>query len=75
MPVKVSGFIVNAAEKVNASSDLVKRVQLEIHGSMADLLTLMKEPLNITFEVIQPKFGDDLPKRTGGRKPKAPKGA
>ena len=72
MSVKVSGFIVNASEKVDASSNLVKRVQLEIHGSLVDLLALMKEPLTITFDVIQPKFGEDIPTRKT-RKKKEPK--
>lgn len=75
MKVEMLGYLSNVAMKVGPSQDLVKELKLEVHGNLSSLQELMKQPLNISFEPIQAKFGEKVPERGHGRKKqKADKG-
>lgn len=73
MKVELIGYVANVSMKVGPSQDLVKEVKLEVHGNLSTLQDLMKQPLRVSFEPIQAKFGEEVPQRKGGKKPKSKK--
>lgn len=75
MKVELMGYVANVSMKVGPSQDLVKEVKLDVHGDLSTLQDLMKQPLKISFEPMQARFGEELPERNGSRKPKRKKGA
>jgi hypothetical protein len=66
--VAMQGFVQSVSMKMGASSDLVKEVKLDVHGDMASLQELMKQPLTITFEPMQATFGAQPPERRGSKR-------
>lgn len=67
MKAQMMGYISNVAMKMDASSNLVKELKLDVFGDLSSLQELMKQPLVVTLETKQADFGDVVPEPSNRR--------
>lgn len=58
MKTEIRGTIVAVTLRIDANSNLVKTVKLEVYGDIAPVVDVMRQPLKVSFEAEQLTIAD-----------------